>query len=82
MATELISSEYTVAELISVASGALGSGANEFGENEFWDSDLVDDPVVGSAVVVKLVIFEGRVEVIGGARARPWFRARRLPASG
>ena len=81
MAAESIAAESIAAEL-----EPLGSGVNELAENEFGDSDLAEnsvvDSAVDSAVVVKLVMFAGRVEVIGGARARPWFRARRQPASG
>ena len=77
MAAESIAAESIAAEL-----EPLGSGVNELAENEFGDSDLAENSVVDSAVVVKLVMFAGRVEVIGGARARPWFRARRQPASG
>ena len=81
MAAESIAAESIAAEL-----EPLGSGVNELAENEFGDSDLAENSVVDSAVdsagVVKLGMFAGRVEVIGGVRARPWFRARRQPASG
>ncbi len=66
------------AGFMAADSGTLGSVVNELGENEFGDSDLV-----GNAVVVKLLMVEGMVEVIGGVRqGTPGFRARRQPASG
>lgn len=71
-----------MAESMAADSRKLVSVVNELGENELWDSDLVDNSVVDSAVVVKLLMFVGMVEVIGGARAQPWFRARPQPASG
>ena len=68
-----------VSEAVVSESETLGSVVNEFGENEFGDSELVGNPVAGSAVVVKLLMLEGRVEVIGGFRER---LAQSTPAAG